>query len=412
MATGDDWYFLRGDQTVGPLSRESLLQSHFSGQVTLETPVWREGMGGWEPAGSIPGLLFNAPDPDAAKVTIQTSKRDSKPSMAFTKTTARLSLSKAVHKGDEVAKRESRRIQIATLLASLFMIVMGAMAWFYQTKFPNVAWFPWIAMGMGGCGVLSLLGLRVLDGFFRLLALVLLGPALMLFWPVLMGDVSWKAIPDAYYVFLAYSILYCLTIRIGLRDYVLQGATRIAMLTGGLTVGFTLCTIFSIWSPAGWSDLVQNGDSIRLPGILAQAFNHPEWGTRVGMLELPLPEGDIKHPIETAVYRRDASGANQFTLKTLDGIKFQVPITQSGSNLSEILNRDWPIILPMRRIEESDRLELMVAGKVVPVVSASLRIERIENGFWEGSLQLQLGRERENVSSNAIGAFKARVTDF
>ena len=40
------WFFLRGQETVGPFSKKIIQQIHEGGQLALETMVWREGMDG------------------------------------------------------------------------------------------------------------------------------------------------------------------------------------------------------------------------------------------------------------------------------------------------------------------------------------------------------------------------------
>ncbi len=410
MVDGEAWYFLRGQETVGPLSRESLLQSHRSGQVLLETLVWSEGMEGWKPAGGIPGLLFEVPriEPKPFSGAFTT---DSKPSMAFTKTAARLSKSKTTPKKKKKkssGEEDSRKMMAVTFFTSLFMVAMGAIAYFFRDRLPNVTWFVWLSLGLGGCGVLSLLGLRVLDGIFRFASLLLLVPPLMLFWPLIMGDESWRTIPDAEYLFVGYCALYCLTIRIGLRDYVVAGLSTIAALTGSVTLAFSLCVALSIWKPAGWDELLEKGGQVRLPGLLAQAVNHPQWGTHVGTLELPIPNGDLRHAIERATFKRQAQGGYQLTLKTLDGLVFQVPMT--GVKTADVIGQDWPISLPTHRIDEMERMEMSLPGdKVLPVVSATLHVDRIQNSTWEGSIKIQVGKDKELVSTMIVGTFKTSV---
>lgn len=55
-----EYYIIQQDTQVGPLSREQLIQAG----LTAQTPVWRQGMADWKPAGELPelaNLLYDAP---------------------------------------------------------------------------------------------------------------------------------------------------------------------------------------------------------------------------------------------------------------------------------------------------------------------------------------------------------------
>lgn len=53
----DEWYYLKGEQQVGPISREKLLDAYQWGEIDSRTLVWSEAMTDWQPAGQVPGLL-------------------------------------------------------------------------------------------------------------------------------------------------------------------------------------------------------------------------------------------------------------------------------------------------------------------------------------------------------------------
>ncbi len=53
----EEWYYLKGDQQVGPVSREGMDEARRRGELTDATYVWREGMDQWQPAGQAEGLL-------------------------------------------------------------------------------------------------------------------------------------------------------------------------------------------------------------------------------------------------------------------------------------------------------------------------------------------------------------------
>jgi GYF domain 2 len=42
-----DWYFMNGDKQEGPVEQDRITELIQSGQVTGNTPVWRDGMGDW-----------------------------------------------------------------------------------------------------------------------------------------------------------------------------------------------------------------------------------------------------------------------------------------------------------------------------------------------------------------------------
>ena len=54
-----EYYIIQNDTQIGPLSRDQLLQAG----LTAQTPVWRQGMADWKPAGELPelaNLLYDA----------------------------------------------------------------------------------------------------------------------------------------------------------------------------------------------------------------------------------------------------------------------------------------------------------------------------------------------------------------
>ena len=51
------WYYSRGGQQVGPVDWNALRQAAQSGQLGSGDLVWREGMGDWQAASTIPGLI-------------------------------------------------------------------------------------------------------------------------------------------------------------------------------------------------------------------------------------------------------------------------------------------------------------------------------------------------------------------
>ena len=51
------WYVRRGGRELGPLGDDALRALVGTGQVTPDTPLWREGLPGWTAAGALPGVL-------------------------------------------------------------------------------------------------------------------------------------------------------------------------------------------------------------------------------------------------------------------------------------------------------------------------------------------------------------------
>lgn len=62
----EEWYVGKGGARSGPYSRERLGQMAASGELSPTDLVWREGMGGWAPASSIPELFAARPRPAVA----------------------------------------------------------------------------------------------------------------------------------------------------------------------------------------------------------------------------------------------------------------------------------------------------------------------------------------------------------
>ena len=69
------WYVRRSEREIGPLGEDALRAMVGTGQVTPDTPLWREGLPGWTAAGALPGVL----GPRAAAQTPATSRAGIKP---------------------------------------------------------------------------------------------------------------------------------------------------------------------------------------------------------------------------------------------------------------------------------------------------------------------------------------------
>lgn len=68
-----NWYYLRGDETIGPLPAAELRRLFRAGKLTPETLVWRAGMQDWVPASSlgVAAAATPAPPPPPGKRTTQ-----------------------------------------------------------------------------------------------------------------------------------------------------------------------------------------------------------------------------------------------------------------------------------------------------------------------------------------------------
>lgn len=51
------WYVRRGEREIGPLGEEALRALVGTGQITHDTPLWREGLPHWTAASALPGVL-------------------------------------------------------------------------------------------------------------------------------------------------------------------------------------------------------------------------------------------------------------------------------------------------------------------------------------------------------------------
>ena len=68
------WYVRRGESELGPLGDDALRALVGTGQVTADTPLWREGLPDWTAAAALPGVLgprgvaTRSPGPQASGV--------------------------------------------------------------------------------------------------------------------------------------------------------------------------------------------------------------------------------------------------------------------------------------------------------------------------------------------------------
>jgi hypothetical protein len=61
MSETNEWYYLAGEEQVGPLTAEALQELIAEGTILPETQLWAEGLEDWIPASSVEGLFAPAP---------------------------------------------------------------------------------------------------------------------------------------------------------------------------------------------------------------------------------------------------------------------------------------------------------------------------------------------------------------
>jgi hypothetical protein len=57
----NEWHYLVGEQQVGPVSQQQVLDALQRGEITGQAYVWTEGMADWMPLASVPALQSGQP---------------------------------------------------------------------------------------------------------------------------------------------------------------------------------------------------------------------------------------------------------------------------------------------------------------------------------------------------------------
>lgn len=467
MGEGDIWYFARGQEVVGPFSRDLMRQIHEGGQLPLETLVWREGMEGWKTVAEVPELgigpshpspptpprpampLPSEPSPAAratsaaaapapaagsplklklrAKEPVREAAAPSRAPRASASADSQPPASPPAPAEEEVpvaghgvkpapswGRRVFARIFSAQVLTPLFLIAAAGLAVMAGTRFPNLVGLLWIVLGFGVYGAIALCGLRGLDGLFRWLGLVALVPPLALFWPVIMRETPVAQVTAGEWTFLGFCLLYVATLRLGLRPH-LGGVGAVAAGTGVLTLGFLLgLEKGDLGSKIpGWKDRVQDAE-VRLPGFVARLVNMPEWGARVGSLRLHLdPESD-EVGIERAALESKGADGWRFTMITLDGQQFTA---KWKGDLDAARGRDLPLVVlsaglsSREGLEEVDTLagqsKLMFKKTPRDLAGATLKLDEIGEAMVRGSVTFALAGSK--APSAITGSFETKV---
>ncbi|MCC7519671.1 MAG: DUF4339 domain-containing protein [Verrucomicrobiae bacterium] len=384
MSEGDVWYFARGQEVVGPFSRDLLKQIHEGGQFSLETLVWREGLQNWTPAGAvielgsvfakpaspIPPQAPALPPPSSATVPPRTSSasatanasappfedkprlklklrstdaasqgQEAPPSTKLRKSRAPDADSASLPTEDSAAeipvaghgpkaslpwpRRMLTHVFSSRMMTPLFLIAAAALALMAGPEFPSLLGLRGFLLIFGVFGAVSLFGLHGFDGLFRWLALLILLPPLALFWPVLMREVPVAQVTGGEWAVLAFCLLYLATLRIGLRAYP-GGMGLIAVGTGAITLGalFGLGKLTPSQTFPAWEQTLKKSAEVGLPGWAARLINRPNLGTRAGVLHLRLGEETSEIGIERAVLESKGSDEWRFILVVLDGQQF------------------------------------------------------------------------------------------
>ncbi len=63
------WHYQWQGQQVGPVSQPALMGLLQSGEITIDTPVWREGLPAWAPLGEALGIPGWLPGPERRKIS-------------------------------------------------------------------------------------------------------------------------------------------------------------------------------------------------------------------------------------------------------------------------------------------------------------------------------------------------------
>jgi hypothetical protein len=72
------WYYLAGQQRLGPIPTQTMLHLIEGGSVSGGTLVWRQGFGEWAPIGSVPefAFAFTGPGPATSINAMMHSKKE------------------------------------------------------------------------------------------------------------------------------------------------------------------------------------------------------------------------------------------------------------------------------------------------------------------------------------------------
>lgn len=493
MSSEDVWYFLRGEEQVGPFSKDIIRQIHQGGQLPLETLVWRNGMAGWESAGSVAELelakvtdpapppphasssdapapakaaapiapalgqgIAAAPSSESPKLKLRFSTSPAEPAAtpASPSTSAKptnqpiptsqpapTSPAPAASSGHglkvkEVERKElrpedspnviagqsklKRKISFLTssaFIAPLFMMVAGIFFIIYQTEFPNPFGIKWIIAASIIIGALSIGNIRSFDPIFRFIVLYLILPPLVLFWPAIMGNISFTQIPSTHWFFSAFCILYCMTIRIGLRNFIPFGLDKLAILTGLLV----LTSIFSIgmgaWKPENWDSFAQEGGNIRIPGRWARLIGQPDWGHESGKVYLQIAKSSTQHAVEKASITRPDVKTGVLNVQLIDGnifyVKFEFPENE-GYDINKVTDKNWPIYFKQETFDEMDNSgsgNLIIDGETIHVTNGTFYLAKRENNVWKGTMIFKIEKANPRAPDKMTGSFVFTVDE-
>lgn len=484
MSEEEVWFFLRGEETVGPFSKKILQQIHQGGQLAKETMVWREGMETWQSAGEVAELelvssssaIAEEPDPisetvvasappsslatgggpltplapgEKGKLKMKVREETPAPTLGIpSPSSIGLNIKPIAPKkevlgpsegeepppsqDDEGRKKEPSVIRkladrwfSSIVLVPLFLIVAGVMVFLYGKNFPNVLWFVWIAAAFAVIGAISMIGIHTFEGVARLLSWSFLAPPVVLFWPVIMRDKPFDMVTIAEWLFLGFCFLYFLTVRIGLTNYIIPAAARMAMMTGVLTLGFIWIvgtrpqTLPASWQ---WNKLVEEGAHVRLPGTIARIVGRPEWGSDVGFLRIGLGNGESQHGIESARLKSWRGKEYRLLIRTVGNLYFAAKLTMEDGvdprkDPRAAMGKEWPLLFSKDEFEEKKPGDPESTGakwtmrdkKTVVVVSASLKVNQVQDNRWSGTIDFKLPADKDGRSDHLPGTFEMQV---
>jgi hypothetical protein len=184
---------------------------------------------------------------------------------------------------------------------------------------------------------------------------------------------------------------------VGLADYVGSLPSKLALTFGVCLLASAFAISNGAWTPSGWSDLIKEGSNIRLPGALARAIGKPEWGTETGVIHLTMGKNKIRLGVEKATLRPLQAKEIRLNVKTLEGfvfeVKVQLPEGESAdvlTNPAKLIGPEWPLVFKdiLDAGESEGTLWTFQDGSKLQIHSGSFRIDKIENGLWEGIITL------------------------
>jgi hypothetical protein len=71
-----EWYYLLGQEKIGPLSMQAMRAMIQNGTINSSTLVWRQGLQNWVPAGGLPEFAYAAQNTGGISLNISGDKKE------------------------------------------------------------------------------------------------------------------------------------------------------------------------------------------------------------------------------------------------------------------------------------------------------------------------------------------------